>query len=162
VLADRGFDVVVFDIDEGRLAGATALGAGEVRLLPRDPAAAVGHLRDFGQQYDVVFETAGVASGWSSALSVVRRGGRMLGVGLPSGEIGVDAHQAVAREIDIVTSSAHVSQVDLPDAIELLARRSLAPLLVDRVIALDRIVPDGFVAMARREVNGKVIVRLSD
>ena len=41
----------------------------------------------------------------------------------------------VLQEIDIRTTVAHVCDTDLPAALELLAERPLAPVLVDRVVA---------------------------
>lgn len=162
VLADGGHEVAVFDIDPSRLAGAAALGAHATHLLDRDPAQTGELLRSWREPFAVAFETAGVATGWDSALTVVRRGGRVVAVGLGDGKVQVDARAAVVREIDIVTSSAHVCAVDLPEAVDLLVRRPLADLLVDRVIPLDRIVSDGLDAMARGDVRGKVVVSLAD
>jgi (R,R)-butanediol dehydrogenase/meso-butanediol dehydrogenase/diacetyl reductase len=56
------------------------------------------------------------------------------------------------------TTVAHVCDRDLPRALELLHRRPLASLLVDRVVPLERVVPDALQPLAAGSVPGKVLI----
>ena len=64
----------------------------------------------------------------------------------------------VLREVDIRTTVAHVCDTDLPAALELLAERPLAPVLVDRVVAAGGRGADGFEPLAAGTARGKVLV----
>jgi threonine dehydrogenase-like Zn-dependent dehydrogenase len=95
----------------------------------------------------------------AAALAAARRGGRVLLVGLQSAPRELDLVSATVREIEIVTTLAHVCAVDLPEAIDLLALGSIAPLVLDRVIPLDALVDDGIRPLAERTARGKIVVR---
>jgi len=107
---------------------------------------------------DLVIEASGSDAGLAAALAAVARGGRLLLVGLQSQPRAIDLHRMVIHEIEIFTTNAHVCDADLPAAIALLAERDLAALVVDREIPLERLVPDGLLAMAGGQATGKVIV----
>ena len=79
-------------------------------------------------------------------------------MGLQAEARALDLHGMVIQEIELFTTNAHVCDADLPAAIALLAERDLAPLVVDREIPLESLVPDGLLAMADGRVTGKVIV----
>jgi (R,R)-butanediol dehydrogenase/meso-butanediol dehydrogenase/diacetyl reductase len=148
---DRGCRVTAVDIDEERLSTALRLGAAETHLLdPTGPPPSV--------QSPVVFETSGASAGLGLALQLTSVGGRVVGVGLPQGEVSFDLRTAVVREIDVVTSAAHVCRTDLPRAVDLLNRTPLSDVVVARRVYLADVVSQGFGPLARREVKGKVVV----
>jgi hypothetical protein len=62
------------------------------------------------------------------------------------------------REIDISTSLAQVCTTDLPAALQVLEKRDLASLLVERVVPLDRIVEDALRPLVDRTARGKFLV----
>jgi (R,R)-butanediol dehydrogenase/meso-butanediol dehydrogenase/diacetyl reductase len=57
-----------------------------------------------------------------------------------------------------MTTVAHVCDTNLPAALDLLARRDLASLLVEKVVPLDRAVEDALVPMAEGSSRGKLLV----
>jgi (R,R)-butanediol dehydrogenase/meso-butanediol dehydrogenase/diacetyl reductase len=103
-------------------------------------------------------ETSGVPDGLSHVQRLTRRGGTVLLVGLPKGQVSFTATDLILREIDVMTTVAHVCDRNLPAALALLAERDLASLLVERVVPLDRVVDDAFTPMAGGTARGKFLV----
>jgi uncharacterized protein (DUF58 family) len=92
------------------------------------------------------------------AAALVRRGGRLLLIGLQAAPRALDLHDLVLREVDILTSVAHVCGSDLPEAIDLLVDGRLAAAALDRVIAVEALVEEGLDPLAAGAVAGKVRV----
>jgi (R,R)-butanediol dehydrogenase/meso-butanediol dehydrogenase/diacetyl reductase len=86
------------------------------------------------------------------------RGGRVLLVGLAHEPQSLDLADATLREVDMLTTVAHVCGDDIPQALRLLSDDRLAALLLDRVIGLDSLVPDGLDALVERRASGKILV----
>jgi (R,R)-butanediol dehydrogenase / meso-butanediol dehydrogenase / diacetyl reductase len=157
--ARRGGDpLIAIDIEEQRLETARRLGATHVvNAREADPAKAVLELSD-GVGADAVIEASGAASASAAAFRSTRRGGRVVLLGLHAEPQPVDLADLILREVDVVTTAAHVCDVDLPEAIETLATTPLAEVVVDRVIDLEALVPDGLEALAEGSAKGKVLV----
>jgi (R,R)-butanediol dehydrogenase/meso-butanediol dehydrogenase/diacetyl reductase len=156
--AQLGADVLAIDVDEGRLEAATRLGARlAIDARSADAASAV-RAATGGEGAHVVIEASGTPEGLAQALRAVRRGGRAVVVGLQATPAAVDLFDLSLREIDLVTTVAHVCRTDLPAAVRVLATTPLASLVVDRVIPLDRLVPDGILALTERRARGKILV----
>jgi threonine dehydrogenase-like Zn-dependent dehydrogenase len=157
-LVGRGARVVALELDEEKLRGALRLGA-VAALDPRDPGlgeaidAALG-----GAPVDVVMEASGAPVAPALAQRLVRRGGRLVLVGIQAAPRDLDLADLVLREVDLLTSVAHVCDHDLPAALGLLASGSLAAEALDRVIALEAVVADGLEPLAAARVAGKVLV----
>ena len=101
--------VVAIDIDVEKLATASALGADEaVDATGHDLAALLRELSG-GIGFDVVIEASGAAHAPSAASIAVRRGGRVLLVGLHAAPRELDLTRMIVREVDIFTTVAHVS-----------------------------------------------------
>jgi (R,R)-butanediol dehydrogenase / meso-butanediol dehydrogenase / diacetyl reductase len=62
------------------------------------------------------------------------------------------------REVEMSSALAHVCAEDLPEAVAILTRTDLASKVADRVIGLDRLVPDGLVTLADGHARGKILV----
>jgi (R,R)-butanediol dehydrogenase/meso-butanediol dehydrogenase/diacetyl reductase len=155
----RGHDgpVTALDIDPRRLDLAVALGADDVRRL--DPDAPDDQLTGLlDRPADVVLECSGAPGGAARALRLGRRGGTVLLVGLAKGPQALDLTDLVLREVDVRGTVAHVCDVDLPAALDLLTTHPLAELLVDRVVPLERVVPDGLEPLAAGRAGGKILV----
>jgi len=88
-----------------------------------------------------------------------RRGGRVLLVGLQSAPRALDLVAATVREVELITTVAHVCAVDLPEAVDLLALGTVADAVLDRVIPLDALVDEGIRPIAERRARGKIVVR---
>lgn len=152
--------IIALDVDDERLERAVRLGASfQVNVRREDPQRVI-HRLTAGEGADVVIEASGVPSAPSLALSLARRGGRVLLVGLQPVPCLLDLHDQVLREISLLSSNGHVCDIDLPAALTLLSTHDLATQLVDRVIPLERLVPDGLVALADKRAKGKVLIAL--
>jgi threonine dehydrogenase-like Zn-dependent dehydrogenase len=152
--------IIALDIDDGRLERAIRLGAScQVNVTRQDPQRVL-HRLTAGEGADVVIEASGVPSAPPLALSLARRGGRVLLVGLQPAPCPLDLHDQVLREISLLSSNGHVCDIDLPAALTLLSTHDLATQLIDRVIPLERLVPDGLVALTEGRAKGKVLIAL--
>jgi (R,R)-butanediol dehydrogenase/meso-butanediol dehydrogenase/diacetyl reductase len=150
--------VVAIDIDAERLATACALGATETAdATDLDLGKLLLELTD-GVGFDVVIEASGAPHAPSAAIAGARRGGRVLLVGLHGAPREIDLTQTILREIDIVTTVAHVCDSDLPAALELLAEGDIAAVTAGPRIPLDALVDDGLRPLAERRALGKILV----
>jgi (R,R)-butanediol dehydrogenase/meso-butanediol dehydrogenase/diacetyl reductase len=158
-LVARGARVVAIDVDDERLAAATRMGAAATLSARGDgdlqeaAFAALG-----GRAADVVVEASGAPTSPALAQRLARRGGRIMLVGLQASPRELDLHDLVLREIDVLTSVAHVCGSDLPAALDLLVDGRLAAEALDRVIELDAIVDEGLEPLAAGRVAGKVLI----
>ncbi len=151
-------DVVAIDVDEARLRTAAALGAAEtIDARATDPVAAVREITG-GIGAAVAIDAAGVPGTLNQAVHMTRQGGRVLMLGLPANPVELDSVAAILREVDLFTTVAHVCGTDLPEALQMLAETAIAERVVEGVIDLGRIVPDGLVPLADGSAKGKILV----
>jgi (R,R)-butanediol dehydrogenase/meso-butanediol dehydrogenase/diacetyl reductase len=150
--------VVAVDIDADRLATASALGANEtVDATGRDLAELLLE-RSGGIGFDVVIEASGAPLAPSAAIAGARRGGRVLLVGLHGAPRELDLTATILREVDIVTTVAHVCDSDIPAALELLAETNVATVTAGPRIRLEALVEEGLRPLAERRAPGKILV----
>ena len=150
--------VVAVDIDDERLATASALGAQEIaNPTGHDLAELLLELSD-GVGFDVVIEASGAAHAPAAAVAGARRGGRVLLVGLHSAPRVMDLTAMIVREIDIVTTVAHVCDSDIPAALQMLADSDVASVTAGPRIALDELVEEGLRPLAEQRATGKILV----
>lgn len=128
-VAEGAAEVVVADIEPGRLETATALGAHGVRLVGSE---------DIGNDYDVVFDASGAAPAISDALERVRRGGVLCLVGLPhGGPVPMPVNLTITGEVDVV-GSFRFNHGEFRRSLELLTGGlDLRPLISNRYGAHD-------------------------
>jgi (R,R)-butanediol dehydrogenase/meso-butanediol dehydrogenase/diacetyl reductase len=150
--------VVAIDIDDERLATASALGAHQTaNATDQDLAELLLELTD-GVGFDVVVEATGAAHAPSAATAGARRGGRVLLVGLHAAPREMNLTPMILREVDIVTTVAHVCDSDLPAALELLAASDVAEVTAGPRIPLEALVEEGLRPLAERRAAGKILV----
>ena len=150
--------VVAVDIDDERLATASALGAQEIaNPTGHDLAELLLELSD-GVGFDIVIEASGAAHAPAAAVAGARRGGRVLLVGLHSAPRAMDLTAMIVREIDIVTTVAHVCDSDIPAALQMLADSDVASVTAGPRIALDELVEQGLRPLAEQRATGKILV----
>jgi len=148
--------VIALDIDQDRLDTARKLGATQTHLVSADASPA--DLRDLiPEGADVVIESSGVPGSAQRAFALAARGGSVLLVGLTKQPQPVDLADLVLREVDVHTTVAHVCDADLPAALDLLTRRPLSPIVVDRVVGLND-VHAAFDRLASGAARGKIVV----
>jgi (R,R)-butanediol dehydrogenase / meso-butanediol dehydrogenase / diacetyl reductase len=105
-----------------------------------------------------VIEASGSPAGLATALRAVRRGGKLVALGLPAAPPEIDLVDAVLREVDIITTVAHVCDTDLPRALELLGDPALAAAAIERLIPIGDIVGAGLGPLAEGRATGKIVV----
>jgi threonine dehydrogenase-like Zn-dependent dehydrogenase len=150
--------LVAIDIDAERLSTASALGADEVvDATGHDLAKLLLDLTD-GVGFDVVIEASGAAHAPAAATVGVRRGGRVLLVGLHAAPRELDLTRMIVREVDILTSVAHICDSDIPAALELLAESNVAAVAAGPRIRLDVLVDDGLRPLAEGRAGGKILI----
>lgn len=81
LVADGARHVVVLERDPSRLGGIAALGVGTVDVARTNPEMALARMTD-GRGADIVIDAVGASEAYTSALEVVRRGGRIVIVGV--------------------------------------------------------------------------------
>ena len=103
-----------------------------------------------------MIEASGAPGQLQFAISVVKRGGNILQVGLPTGPQEIDVHKIVMSEINIQTTLAHVCNEDLAPALEILATTTLANELIEGVYPLSEI-SHQLELLGTGKIQGKVL-----
>jgi L-idonate 5-dehydrogenase len=117
-------EVVATDIEDAPLAVARAhMGATRTVNVAKDPAG-LGEFEIDGGYFDVAFEVSGAAAALASIFKVVRRGGRIVQVGmLPPGTAPVPINVLQTREIELV--GAFRAHDEFRRAVELIVNGTL-------------------------------------
>ncbi len=150
--------LIAVDVVPARLERARKLGATETIDARGLDLAAVMREATGGEGAQVVLEASGVAPAPAAALAATCIGGTTVIVGLQAAPRELDLFDAAVREIDIVTTLAHVCDVDLPEAVALLATTDLGNVATERVIPLGALVDDGLRVLAAGTAEGKIVV----
>jgi len=157
--AERGASpLLACDIDEQRLETTRRLGAHQtIDVRGRDLAEALLDATG-GEGAHVVIEASGAPHAPAAALAATRRGGRVQLVGLQSAPRELDLFSTTVREVEVTTTLAHVCDVDLPEALGLLAGTDLAEVVLDRTVPLTSLVDEGIRPLAEGTARGKILV----
>lgn len=148
-------DITVVDFAGERLDRALRLGA--TRAVPVDDGLQDALRAIVGPNgADVVIEATGAPGQLDLCLRLVRQGGTILEVGLPSKPQELDVHKLVLSEVTLATTVAHVCSDDLAPSLEILTRTDLGDELVEAVFGLDE-VPTQLARLAAGEIRGKVL-----
>lgn len=157
----RGADrVVAVDVDDRRLARAQRIGATHVIDARSDEADHEMLELTAGAGFDVVVEASGAEPAPQLAQRTVRRGGTILLLGLQAAPRPLDLSDLTLREVDLITSVAHVCDLDLPVSLDALTDPQLVETALDRVIELDSIVVGGLEPLVRGDAVGKIVIAL--
>lgn len=148
-------EVTVLDFAGNRLERAARLGADHTVDVGDN---AEGDIRKiFGDSgIDVIIEASGAPGQLQFAIGLVKRGGNVLQVGLPSTKQEIDVHKIVMSEINVTTTLAHVCDHDLGPALEILGNTSLAAELIEGVYPLSDLV-NHLEALGAGKIQGKVL-----
>lgn len=158
------------------VAGARAVYVSELSATRRDLAQRLGATAVFdpretnlyvaldelteGRGPDIVFECAGVPTTLQDAMTLVRKGGQIMTVGICEEPVAADFMTTVLNELEI--RGAYCGYEEYPMALDYLAqgRVDVEP-LISHVIALEEIVERGFEVLAAGEPQAvKVLVEL--
>ena len=148
-------EVTVLDFGGNRLERASRLGADHT--VEVGPEANDKIKQIFGPAgIDVVIEASGAPGQLPFAIDMVKRGGTVLQVGLPSAHPEIDLHKLVLSEINIITTLAHVCGEDLGASLEILANSTLAEELIEGVYPLSEI-SNQLELLSTGKIQGKVL-----
>jgi threonine dehydrogenase-like Zn-dependent dehydrogenase len=151
-------DLIALDIDAERLETASKLGASKtVDVSDTDLVEAIRAAVGPDGPH-VIIEATGAAHTPAAAFKAVRKGGRVLLVGLHNAPREVDLLSLIVREIDVTTTLAHVLAEDLADSLEVLRTTDVFDIVLDKVIGLDELLEEGIRPLAERRARGKIIV----
>ncbi len=151
--------IVAVDVSVERLTAAARLGATQVLnareldapSLRRAVRAATGQLGA-----DVSFEAAGLPETFESATDVVKKGGRVVMVGLMP-RAGFDAFRAVNDELSFAASVGYRHVYE--DLLRLVASGALDPAsIVTKTVSLEHAVAEGFDALLADRTQIKILV----
>jgi (R,R)-butanediol dehydrogenase/meso-butanediol dehydrogenase/diacetyl reductase len=144
-------EIAVSDMSGARLELAHCLGATVTVDAARQSLA--DHVRDV----DISFEAVGVQASLNESFKVLRKGGRLVLVGLFGQRPTIDAFGLVNREIDLISSVGY-RQV-YGDLIAMVAGGLFDPSrIVTREIRLDRVIEDGFEQLLKKGSDVKILV----
>lgn len=148
-------DVTVLDFGGARLERALRLGADKTVEVGDNAEAQIKSI--FGDAgIDVVIEASGAPGQLPFAIKLVKRGGNILQVGLPSTQPELDVYKIVLSEISIHTTLAHVCDQDLAPALEILGTTSLAEELIEGIYPLKEISAQ-LELLGAGKIQGKVL-----
>lgn len=155
--------VIAIDVSDDKLAPTLKAGATHVVNSARQDARAAVLAITNGRGVDVAFEALGIPATWTTALSVLADGGRMVPIGLGGGTQGasVPINQLVRRGQRILGSYGARTRTDLPAVIALAANGTIGYReLVTRRFPLPA-ANEGYTLLAKGEVSGRAIVDMS-
>jgi (R,R)-butanediol dehydrogenase/meso-butanediol dehydrogenase/diacetyl reductase len=147
-------EITVVDFAGERLERATRIGADHTFEVTDNTESGLRKLFPTGA--DVVIEASGAPGQVQMALNLVRRGGTLLQVGLPSSKQELDVHTIVMSEKNITTTLAHVCSTDLGPALEILKTTQLGHELLEGVFPLEEI-SDQLAKLNSGQIQGKVL-----
>lgn len=154
--------VVAVDVSPGRLEAARRLGAThgfDAREMDAQALqAAIAGVSD-GLGTDISFEAAGLQGTFEACMRALRKGGRMVMVGL-MGEARFDAFRAVNDELTLTTSVGYRDVY--ADLLRMVEEGQLDPTaIVTRVVPLEDAIAEGFEVLLNDKQQIKVLVKPS-
>jgi (R,R)-butanediol dehydrogenase/meso-butanediol dehydrogenase/diacetyl reductase len=106
---------------------------------------------EIGSQYDVVIDCTGDPTAVADGVAALRRGGRLVAVGIPLASAEIDLRRVVLEELTLLGSIGHVWDEDFTEAVRLLCTDEVdATTLITHRLPLERAVDEGFALLADR------------
>lgn len=160
VAKQGGATVFLADLIEERIELAAELGADKVIHVNHHDLCEYIRSQTSGEGVDVVVEAAGATRTIEQAIEMVKPGGKIILVGLPSGIMGLPPASIVRKEIEI-SGSLIYSYEDFHQAVQIVAegRVKLSP-LISHVFSLEDI-DQAFNTLEKRQ-GIKVLIRVKE
>ncbi|MCM3782151.1 2,3-butanediol dehydrogenase [Neobacillus mesonae] len=147
--------IFAIDVSDERLELASSLGAITINSLkdnPNDIIAAAGGV-------EVAYEAAGVQPTFSSALSVVKKGGEVMVIAAFAEAPKVDIMELMTKEANITSILAY--RHIFPEVISLIAEGKMdVKKVITKKITLDRIIEDGLELLLKDKSQAKILVEI--
>jgi (R,R)-butanediol dehydrogenase/meso-butanediol dehydrogenase/diacetyl reductase len=148
-------DVTVVDFPGIKLERALRLGANRVVEAGKNVNQEI--IAALGGNPDVVIEASGAPGQLNNAIKLVRRGGRILAVGIPKHNPEIDIHTLIFSEITLDSTLAHICDEDLDVALRILAEGTVGRELLEKVVSLAELAPS-LEDLAAGKVDGKILI----
>lgn len=152
--AELGLRVAVAEVSAERLEIAARLGAART-IVAGGAGDLTAQLAEAGIEPALVYEVTGTAAGLEAALAAAEpAGARIVLTGIHDRPRELDLRRVTLREVELIGANAHVWEVDLPEAVRLLASRregwgDIAPV----ALPLEKLVEEGILPMVERRAT---------
>jgi (R,R)-butanediol dehydrogenase/meso-butanediol dehydrogenase/diacetyl reductase len=113
-----------------------------------------------GRGCDIVIEATGAPGATKQALACVKRGGRLLQVGIPTEPTTLLMDTFVQQEKELIATNGQVNATDLARALDLLTHTDLITHIPTTTIDLDDLVERGLRPLVEHRAPGKVVVNI--
>lgn len=144
-----GAEVYVAEVNENVWDQATSIGATDVKK-------SIADFKDVG--LDVIVDFAGFGTTTAQAIETVRRGGRVVQVGMGRLESTISTRALILSEVTLIGSQGGTKE-DVQGVYDFFATGQLNPTLTE--ITFDEI-PEGLEKLKRGEVVGRLIAKIAD
>jgi threonine dehydrogenase-like Zn-dependent dehydrogenase len=153
--------LIAVDVSPEKLTLAGALGADDaIDARGADVAAAIREAT-CGGGADVVIEATGLPGSPNAAIHATKPGGRVVIVGLQADPPQVDLFDAALREVDLITTVAHICDSDLPEALRVLSRTELANQVLGEVVPMTNLAEGAIAPLAAGTAPGKMVIEVA-
>jgi L-iditol 2-dehydrogenase len=153
-------NITVIDLSDSRLEKAKVLGA--TKTINASQTSAINVIKQ-NQPYegiDVVFECVGVEQSIRDAIEIVRKGGKIIVVGVFGEATEVQMAYVQDRELELIGSLMYIRR-DFTEAIKLLANEEVPPeLFTSKIFPLEN-AQDAFEQAFNKEQNLKIILEIN-
>lgn len=152
--------IIVSEVSQRRKELAKDLGATTVLDPTKDDVVAVVKELTKGVGVDVSLEAAGANQAFEAAIQSLRKRGRFVQVAENATVSGIVWNQYLLSEIELLTSFGYEFMDEFPAVMSLMAKGAIeGKKIVTDDIKLDRVVEDGFEALAKeRDKHNKILV----
>ena len=153
-------NIIVTDLSDDRLKIARSLGATQtINASEIAPVEKILNIQP-DEGIDIAFECVGIESSIRDAMDVVRKGGRVVVVGVFGDEVKVNMANVQDRELELIGTLMYTRR-DFTEAVYMLSNASFSPeLFITSVFPLDEPV-EAFNAALNSKENIKVIIEVN-
>ena len=153
-------NIIVTDLSDDRLKIAKSLGATQtINASEIAPVEKILNIQP-DEGIDIAFECVGIESSIRDAMDVVRKGGRVVVVGVFGDEVKVNMANVQDRELELIGTLMYTKR-DFTEAVYMLSNASFSPeLFITSIFPLDEPV-EAFNAALNSKENIKVIIEVN-
>ncbi|TXT63382.1 MAG: alcohol dehydrogenase [Promethearchaeota archaeon] len=153
-------NITVIDLSDSRLKKAEILGATQTINATKTDAMEEMKQNQPYEGIDVVFECVGVEQSIRDAIEIVRKGGKIIVVGVFGEETEVQMAYVQDRELELIGSLMYIRR-DFTEAVKMLANKEISPeLFISKIIPLKK-AQQAFEQAFNKEENLKIILEIN-
>jgi (R,R)-butanediol dehydrogenase / meso-butanediol dehydrogenase / diacetyl reductase len=111
-----------------------------------------------GMGADIVYECSGVPAAFTSCINYVRKGGQVMIVGIPDGDVPINPLQIIVKEIELKGVLAYHDEFE--QVLEFMKRKEIdTDVLVSDIISMNEINEKGFKSLISNKDSIKILVK---